>query len=237
MMNEDIEQLLGQLTPRGVRPELRPRVLAAVASQSQEETSWGDSCTVAPGGGSTTATPTPKRPLSLWERVRVRAVRERDDSPLAAEALTPCPSPEGRGENFWLRRAAWAVAASLLLGIAMNVSASLSSERHLARLYGPPPVSQQVMELAKMVEKATDAETARWVCRQMTVTRRSSPDALAKHYASVRQLIDELQTASKGSYHETPEKDTQMDRDRSWRTPGDRSGCQRHLRLDFRFTA
>ncbi len=33
MMPDDIEQLLGRLTPRGVRAELRPRVLAAVASE------------------------------------------------------------------------------------------------------------------------------------------------------------------------------------------------------------
>jgi hypothetical protein len=33
MMNDEIEQLLGRLTPRGVRPELRPQILAAVANQ------------------------------------------------------------------------------------------------------------------------------------------------------------------------------------------------------------
>ena len=33
MMNDDIEQLLGRLTPCGVCPELRPKVLAAVTSQ------------------------------------------------------------------------------------------------------------------------------------------------------------------------------------------------------------
>ena len=36
-MNDDIEQLLGRLTPSGVRPELRPQVLAAVASQLQTD--------------------------------------------------------------------------------------------------------------------------------------------------------------------------------------------------------
>ena len=32
-------------------------------------------------------------------------------------------------------------------------------------------------------------------------------------------------------------KDSQMDRDRSGRTGGDRSGCQRRVRLDYRYTA
>jgi len=100
-MNDDVEQLLGRLTPRGVRPEMRPQVLAAVASE------------------------------------------------LEAEPASP-----------WLRRAALAVAASLLVGIAMNVWTSMASERHLAQLYGPPPMSKRAMELAKAVEEVTDAQTA-----------------------------------------------------------------------------
>jgi hypothetical protein len=36
-MNNDIEQLLGGLTPRGARAELRPQVLAAVTGQLQAE--------------------------------------------------------------------------------------------------------------------------------------------------------------------------------------------------------
>jgi hypothetical protein len=34
-MNEDLEQLLSRLTPRGPGPQLRPRVLAAVADELQ----------------------------------------------------------------------------------------------------------------------------------------------------------------------------------------------------------
>ena len=37
MMNDDIEQRLGRLTPRGVRPELRPQILAAMANQLEVE--------------------------------------------------------------------------------------------------------------------------------------------------------------------------------------------------------
>ncbi len=38
MTDKDVEHLLDRLTPRGVRPELRPEVLAAVESQLEEGT-------------------------------------------------------------------------------------------------------------------------------------------------------------------------------------------------------
>ena len=117
MIDDDIEQLLGRLTPRGVCPELRPQVLAAVASQLEAE------------------------PASRWPR-----------------------------------RSALAVAASLLLGIGMNIWASKSAERRLAELFGPPPVSKQAMELADAMEKTTDAETARWVYQRLAASRPSAMD-------------------------------------------------------------
>ena len=118
MMNDDIEQLLGRLTPRGVRPELRPQVLAAVASQ------------------------------------------------LEAEPASP-----------WLRRSALAVAASLLVGIAMNIWASHAAERRLARLFGPPPVSKQAMELANAVgedhRRPNRPMGLPAVCRPASIRRRT----------------------------------------------------------------
>jgi len=180
MTNDDLEQLLGRLTPRGVRPELRPRVLAAVASQ--------------------------------WE----------------AEAASP-----------WLRRSALAVAASLLLGIAMNVWASRAAERRLAQLFGPPPVSKQAMELAKAVEEITDAKTAQWVYQQFAAARPSG-DGIAAYAAYndlLRRLIEESSNLSKGPYDETPQESSQMDGDRPGRAGGDRTDCQRGVRLDYRYTA
>jgi hypothetical protein len=177
-MNDDLEQLLGKLTPRGVRTELRPHVLSAMAGELQ------------------------------------------------ADSGSP-----------WLRRCALAVAASLLAGIGMNIWANVASERRLAQLYGPPPVSKRAMEVAKMVEGVTDAQTAQWVYQRLAVPRPPSPDALAKHYAAVQQLIKELQTVSKDSYHETPQKDPQVDRDRPGRARGDTSAGQRGVRLDYRYTA
>jgi hypothetical protein len=180
MMHDDIEQLLGRLRPGGVRPELRPRVLAAVASQ------------------------------------------------LAAEPA-----------SAWMRRSALAVAALLLLGIGMNVWASKAAERRLAQLFGPPPPSRPAMELAAAVEKATDAQTARWVYQRLAASHPSG-DGLAARLAysdMLKQLIDNSFTFSKEAPDETPQKDPQMDRDRPGRAGGDRPGCQRGVRLDYRYTA
>ena len=188
-MNDDMEQRLAQLTPRGLRPELRGQVLAAVGTELQ--TARGDSTTAA-----------------------------------------PTTSP-------WARRCALAVAASLLVGIAMNIWANEASKRHLARLFGPPPVSKQAMELAKDVERITDAQTGRWVFQRLTAPRESR-DGLAEYAeycTTLKQLIDELQIASKDSYYETPQKDSEMGRDRPGRAGGDRSGCQRLVGVDYRYTA
>jgi hypothetical protein len=163
MMNDDIEQLLGQLTPRGVRPELRPQILAAVAGELQ------------------------------------------------AEPASP-----------WLRRSALAVAASLLLGIAMNIWANAVADRRLARLFGPPPVARRALDTQP----------------QFAGSRPSGGvDALAGHYALLQELINELETVSKGSFHEAPQKDPPMDRGGPGRAGGNRSGCQRLFRMDYRYTA
>jgi hypothetical protein len=174
-MNRDIEQLLGGLKPRGVGPELRPRVLAAVQRR------------------------------------------------LIAEPASP-----------WLRRASLAVAASLLAGIAMNVGASVMAVRRMAQILGPAPVPKQVMELAEDVEQVADAQTAQWVCRQFA-SARPRGDGLAA-YAAYNNVLSRL-TNMKDPFDETPQKDSQMDRDRPRRAGGDRSDCQRPVRLDHRFTA
>ena len=168
MTNDDMEQLMARLTPKGVAPELRPQVLAAVASElaGGEVKSGG----IASGVGSATAT-----------------------------AVQKSASP-------WLRRCTWAVAASLLVGIALNVWANTLADRRLAELTAARPSS-------------------------------GGYEDFSKYMATVRQLIDELQMASKDSYHETSQEDSSMDRDRARRTGGNRTGCQRRLCLDYRFTA
>ena len=143
---------------------------------------------------------------------------------------------ESRTNSPWLRRSALVVAASLLVGVALNVWANETSKRRLARLFGPPPVSKRAMEIADAIEEITDAQTAQWVYRRLTVPHRSDGYP-AKYYATLERLIRELETVPKDSYYEPPEKDTEMDRDRPGRAGGDRTGCQRRVRLDHRYTA
>jgi hypothetical protein len=180
MTNDDIEQVLGSVTPGGLRAELRPRVLAAVATE------------------------------------------------LRTERTSP-----------WLRRAALAVAASLLVSLALNLWASHVSQRRLARLLGPPPVSRQAQELAQAVEEISDAQTAQWVYQQYASPRPSEDglEAYAAYRDMVRRLIEASPELPKELYDETPQEDSQMDRDRSGRAGGDRAGGQRLLGLEHRYTA
>lgn len=179
-MNDEIEPLLGRLKPRGVGPELRPQVLAAVASR------------------------------------------------LEAESASP-----------WLRRSALAVAATLLVGIALNVWVSDRSERRLAQLFGPTPVPKQVLELADAVQEITDTQTAQWIRQRFAASRPSGKSlaAYASYNDMLRRLLEDPSALSKDPYDETPQEDRQMDRDRAGRAGGDRSGCQRRIRLDYRCTA
>jgi hypothetical protein len=131
------------------------------------------------------------------------------------------------------------VAASLLLGIGMNIWASEAAQRRMAQLFGPPPISKQAMELANAVGEITDAQTAQWVYKQFAAAP-PSRDGLAAYAAyseMVKRLIENPSIFSKEFQDETPQKDSQMDRDRPGRTDGDRSGCQRYIRLDYRYTA
>ena len=207
-MNDDIEQRLSHLTPRGLRPDLRGQVLGAVASELDSESRVGQ----AQRSPTTSGDKTCRMPDSVSRQ--------------------PPPSP-------WLRRAALAVAASLLLGIGLNLWASQASERRLAQLFGPPPVSKAAMEIAQDIEKSTDVQTGQWVYRQFTPPRQPGDGAAAnaKYCDEIKRLINELQTVSKDTYHETPQKDSEMDRNRVGRIDGGAFDCQRRIRLDYRHTA
>jgi hypothetical protein len=61
-------------------------------------------------------------------------LRPRVLAAVAGELQAAKPSP-------WLRRAALGVAASLLVGIALNVYVSTTADRRLAQLLGPPPAA------------------------------------------------------------------------------------------------
>ena len=179
-MENEMERILRQVTPRGIRPDLRPRVLDALAGQLQTE---------------------PASP--------------------------------------WLRRSALAVAASILVGIALNVWASRSAERRLAQVLGPPPVSKRATELAKAVEVVTDAQTGEWAYRRLAAPHPSGA-RLAAYVAytdTLRRLLEKSFVVLKGPPDETPQKAPQMDRDRPGRAGGGTTDCQRHSGLDHRYTA
>jgi hypothetical protein len=217
MMNDDVEERLAKLTIRGAPRQLRDQILAAVAGElrgSQSVPLLGTSSDVSNTCGR----------HCLFQAV--------------AHANETCMSTTNT-DSRWLRRAAMAVAASLLLGIGLNIWAARASEQRLARIFGPPPISQQAMEIAKDVEKITDAQTGQWVYRQLATPRKPGDAAMAyaKYRNTIKRLIDELQTVSKDSCHETLQKDFEMDRGHTGCLGGRRFDCQRRIRLDYRCTA
>jgi hypothetical protein len=262
-MNDDVEQRLSRLTPRGVLPELREKVLGAVADELQAAPKEHGSPSPGQRPGEIdpieSALPAqranrssnrwpvgptekqdqptyPGRCPGLGEQKGLRPI-ETTSKDTAAPATIVASST--KTDSPWLRRAATTVAASLLLAIGLNVWVNKASDRYLAQLVGPPPVSKGATEVAKTVADITDAQTGQWVYRRLTVP--PQPGAVAAAYAKycdgVKKLIDELQTASKDSYRETPQEDSEMDRDRAGRIGGDSTDCQRRLRLDYRYTA
>jgi hypothetical protein len=140
-MNDDMDQLLGRLTPHGPRAELRPQVLAAVAGQLQADR-----------------------------------------------------------ESRVFRRSALTVAALIVFGIVLNIGLSRASDRRIAKLFGPPPLSKQALEIAEFVGQATDAETGRWVYQQVATSIASSDGhaAYAAYCGMLQRLIAETQRNPRG---------------------------------------
>jgi hypothetical protein len=142
----------------------------------------------------------------------------------------------------WLRRAGLAVAASLLLGVGLNVWLSRRSEQVLAQLYGPPPISKQAMEIAQDIGKTAGPEMTQWVYQRLAPKSRDrSIDEVYAEYAAycamLTQLTEKPFLSPKESKHETPQKNPQMDRDRSGRIGGNPFDCQCLVRLDDGQTA
>jgi hypothetical protein len=217
-MSDDVEQRLDRLTIRGLRPETRTQVLAAVESELR--------------GGSATATPTAVAPQghdSLRPGQRPGEKGPTETTPTAPPANA---SP-------WLRWARIAPAAALLVGVGLNVSVTKEAECSFAQILGPPPLSKRATETAKEIEAATDAETGQWAYRQLTTPRGRGNGAAAYAECSdkVRRLIDQLQTVSKDSYHETLQEDHEMDRGHTRCVNGRAAYCQCRHNLADRCTA
>jgi hypothetical protein len=170
--------------------------------------------------------------IRLTPRVPASDIRPRVLSAMASELKTEPASP-------WTRWAAWAVAAALLVGIALNFCVNRVTNDRLARLFGPPPVSKQAKELADTIESVADAQTARWVYERC-VAFQSSDHSRAGYEAycnRLARLASELSNPRKELEHETPQENPQVDRDRSRRARGDRTDSQRPIRLGYWLTA
>ena len=66
----------------------------------------------------------------------------------------------------WASRAAWAVAALLLIGIGLNMWAYRADRERLARYFAPRP-PQAVLDVADAVESVTDRRTRDLVQQQL----------------------------------------------------------------------
>ena len=129
----------------------------------------------------------------------------------------------------WQGKLGLAVAASILLGVVLNVWANKATDRRLARLYGPPPVPRQIAEIAEGVESVTDAETGWRVRQQLSAAWWSRPITPVQNICSSQQILDELEITRKEQRHESPQDRRRGDRDTS--------GCQRDMGLEDRLTA
>jgi hypothetical protein len=138
----------------------------------------------------------------------------------------------------WQRRIGLVVAASLLLGVVLNVWVNTSATRRQARLYGPRPVPRRIAEVAEAVASVTDAETGRRLEQQLTAVWRARVAELPQRPIDYSQLLRELKLFRKDRSHEDLiQEDAEMDRDRRRLTPGDTSDCQWDLGLEDRLTA
>jgi hypothetical protein len=131
------------------------------------------------------------------------------------------------------RRAAMVVAASIVLGIVLNVWVGSATDRRLARLYGPTPVPKPIADVTEAVASVTDAETARQVQQRLLAAWQSQRTALPHGISSFPYHTIDFEDW----LDEATQKDHDLDRDRPRRGDRRTSGGQRHSCLDHEFTA
>jgi hypothetical protein len=105
---------------------------------------------------------------------------------LRARTLAAVTGALAARRNRWRRRRTWAVAAGLLLAVALNGWVSRRGEARLAELYGPEPTPAAVADLARSIESAADADTARWVAGRLTPARRPAGDPFQRERVWIR---------------------------------------------------
>ena len=172
-MNDELPEIFGRVTPRGAPAELRARVLAAVDHQLA-----GNS--FAPAGLCATG-------LSS------------SADALCATASLPSSAARAPARPRWEHILEIAVAASLLLGVGMNLWQWRTYDDWQARVYGPRPVSAAIAELAATVESVTDAQTAQAVVERFSDSRAARRSSELTLFPQYNQLLHELTSSKSGS--------------------------------------
>jgi hypothetical protein len=131
-MSDELENLLGRVTPRGAPPELRSHVISLVTNELG-------------------APARPKRRSGL----------------------------------------AWMIFVGIFAAVTLNVWVNERHRARLAELYGPDPPATAVEDLRKLIESATDAETAQWFSKRLqTVKPRIDLDSLRREQAILAATAD-----------------------------------------------
>lgn len=165
------------------------------------------------------------------------------------ESLTPCGAPADlRGRVLesvarelpvirrsptrrarWDLRIAMAVAASLILGVVLNIGAIRSDDARQARLYGPDPLPREIRRTVEIAEQVAGPECAEWVRQRLVSARQSGrggdPPAIDRYHQQLMQLA---MTERRFNH---AEKDPQVDRHRLGRPDRSALDCQRRFRV------
>jgi hypothetical protein len=136
----------------------------------------------------------------------------------------------------WDRWALPAAAALLALAVGFSYWVTTSTDRRIARLYGPEPTPHAINEIADAVTSVAGADAGQSVRRGwLAAARRARP--MKVELPDMRALLVELELASEGRTSVEIEKGSEMDgaqRDRSDRNSSYR---QRGPQLDRQFAA
>jgi len=135
-----------------------------------------------------------------------------EDLPQPFGQLTPRPAPDelrarvldavahelaGRTPPRWERVLEGAVAASLLLGIGLSVWQQRAEEAWQVRVYGRPPVSRAIADVAQDVASVTDEQTGKWVQQRLSESRpprRHAEPLLSERYERLYPGLTDLRT-------------------------------------------